>query len=545
MVISLSIGTLYYSQSTDRGQAEFTSMPFHDASITHNRDKASSMTFKSTVKLDESDRIIYQNLDSKKKFGGQVIKRSKTLGDAYNYEVMDYTRLYHSKVTKSFSNMTSSAILKQLLKNDLNNLSTSGIQETNIIHSYLKWDNAKLWDIIEQLAWLEYQAGNYIYYDIDYTGTLIWKSIPANTTGYVFTEAYDYSEEHDSSDIITRGILLNSNKPSENVVATASSEMIAKWGYITEIETCTPPSSNKTTDNKNCKTTSKTENSYWNKCGLSPDKKTIVSVAKPSGPDAGKYSYKLYRTVFQNYCPICKKSGGLRFDGGKKTKCIDSAVPSYGHAWKDDVQNEHEITCIKCDSDYCGVTGAEKWNPIRGRLKTVKKPVSSNQKQYNLLTSGKLPYSKESKSSKCDTQAVSSLKNEKNIQKYNIPASVWKVAVEITNPKQSELKNAKAIFNYVKNNTSYEGYSNTKYGAAGTLKRKKGNCTDHGHLVCALCRSVGIKCNYIHNHCIHHVYNKIYINGKGVIVDTGRRNPTWGSHWGSSGCPVEKETLDF
>ena len=232
-MVDLSIGTLYYSHSTSRGQAEFTSMPFHDANITHNRDKASSLSFKSNVKLEEADRIIYQDLTNNKTFGGQVIKRNKTLGGDYSYEVMDYTRLYQSKVIVSFSNKTSSQILRYSLNKDLNNLSTSGIQNTSLIHSYLKWDNVSIWNIIEQLAWLEYQAGNHIYYDIDYTGTLIWKTIPQTMEGYLFTEAYEYDDSHDSSDIITHGIFANSNKLSQNAIALASSEMIAKWGYIT------------------------------------------------------------------------------------------------------------------------------------------------------------------------------------------------------------------------------------------------------------------------------------------------------------------------
>ena len=536
------IGVLYHSHETTRGKANFNSIPFHDASITHNRDKASSMTFKSTVKLAEADRIIYQDKDSNNIFGGQIIKRTKTLGEDYNYEVMDYTRLYQSKVTCSFSKVTSSKLLKRLLKSDPNGLSTAGIETTNYTHAYLKWDNTSLWDIIQQLAWLEYKAGNHIYYDIDYRGGLIWKTIPNKVEGYTFTEVYDYEDSHDSSDIITHGVYANSNKLSQKAEAYASESMIAKWGVITEMETCTPPSSNKTTNKDNCKTSNKTE--YYSKCGLSPDKKSIVAVAKPSSADAGKYSYKLYRTVFQNYCPNCKRKGYLRFDGGKKTKCITSQKDGWGY--KPSVQAEHEITCVHCDSDYCGVTGQEKSHGHISRLKTIKKPKASSQKEYNQLTSGKLVYSKGT-TGKCETKKIqtTSLKNEKNIKKYNIATSIWKKALEITNPKWSEYKNAKAIFNWVKNNTRYEGYSNTRYGAAGTLKRRRGNCTDHGHLMCALCRSVGIKCNYIHDHCIHHVYNKIYINGKGVIVDTGRQQPTWGSHYGSTKCPVEKTTINF
>ena len=534
----MSIGTLYYSHSTARGQADFQSIPFHSASITHNKNKASLMNFKSNVKLEEADRIIYKDLTNNRTFGGQIVKRDKTLREDYSYEVMDYTRLYQSKVTCSFSKSSSSTILKKLIKSDRNKLSTSGIQTTNLIHSYVKWDNASLWTIIEQLAWLEYKAGNYIYYDIDYKGNLIWKQIPEKVTGYSFSEAYNYDDSHDSSDIITQGVLINSDNANQKVEAFASDSVIAKWGYISEVVTCSESKSHKSSNS--CKT--RNSNSHWTKCGLSPDGKLIVAVAKPSSADAGKYKYKLYRTVFENYCPNCKKKGGLRFDGGKKTKCITSQKDGWGY--KPSVQAEHEITCIKCDSDYCGVTGQEKSYGHISRLKTVKKPVASSQKEYNNLTSGKLVYQQNS-TSKCDTKNNTSLKNETNIKKYNIASSVWKQALSVTSTKNSTLQNAKAIFNWVKKNISYEGYSNTKYGAAGTLKKRKGNCTDHGHLICAMMRSVGIKCNYIHNHCIHHVYNKVYINGKGVIIDTGRRNPTWGSHWGGRGCPVEKTSLDF
>lgn len=538
----MSIGILYYSHSTSRGKAEFNSMPFHSASISHNRDKASSMTFKSNLKLEEADRIIYKDLQNNTTFGGQVTKRSKTLGGDYSYDVIDYKRLYQTKVSCSFSNKTSSQILKTLLKNDPNGLSRSGIQNTNYIHSYLKWDKASLWDIVEQLAWLEYKAGSYIYYDVDYAGGLIWKSIPRKVEGYSFSEAYEYNDSHDSSDIITQGILMNSKNPNQRVAVQANSSIIAKWGYVSEIATCTPPSSNKTTD-KTCKTNGKTTQ-YYSKCGLSPDKKTIASVAKPSSGDAGKYSYRLYRTVFTNYCPNCKRKGYLRFDGGKKTKCITSST--YGHPWKDSVQAEHEITCIKCDSDYCGVTGQEKSYGHISRLKTVKKPVKSSQKEYNLLTSGKLVYSKGT-TRKCETKqnTAGTLKNEKWIKKYNIPKSVWKQAEELTSPNKSDYKNVRAIFKWMDDHIPYEGYRNTRYGAAGTLKKRKGNCVDHAHLFAAMCRSIGIKCNYIHNSCITHVYNKVYIKNKGIIVDTGRQNASWGSHWGGSGCPVEKKSIDF
>lgn len=542
----MSIGTLYYSHSTNRGQASFNSMPFYDASITHNRDKASSMTFKSNLKLEEADRIIYRDIGNNTTFGGQVVKRSKTLGGDYSYEIIDYTRLYQSKVSCSFSRATSSSILKSLMKSDKNRLSTSGIQNTNYYHSYLKWDNTSLWEIIEQLAWLEYKAGNHIYYDIDYAGNLIWKSIPQKTTGYSFTQAYDYDDSHDSSGIITQGILINSNNPKQRIDTYASTSMIAKWGYVSEIVTCTPPSSNKTSSDK-CKTVSQTKEVYWSKCGLSPDKKLVCAIGKPSAGGEGKYPYSLHKAVFKNKCPHCGKATliwGYQWGSGK--------VPCKGTY--EGGSGEGHIFCKNCDADYGCLNGKEHVDGSNYYVKIVSKPVKSSQKEANKLKNGKLPYDQKSITKKkvCKktktTQTVTSLKNDKNIKKYNISSTVWKKALEITNPKLSEYKNARKIFKWMDDHLPYEGYPNTRYGAAGTLKRGRGNCCDHAHLFAAMCRSIGIKCNYIHNSCCGkggHVYNKVYINGKGIIVDTGRDLASWGSHYGNAGCPVEKTSIDF
>lgn len=541
----MSIGILYYSHSTSRGESEFKSMPFYDASINHNRDKASEMSFKSNMKLSEADRIIYKDLTNNTTFGGQIVKLQKGLGGDYTYDAIDYTRLYQSKVTASFSRMTSSGILKSLLYRDPNHISTASIQNTTFIHTYLKWDNKSLWDIVEQLAWLEWKAGNYIYYDVDYAGRLIWKEIPKNEEGYLFTEAYEYDEEHDSSDIITKVVFQNSNKPSENLTVYANNA-IAKWGIVSETVTCTPPAAKDKNKDK-CKTTTTTKETYWSKCGLSPDKKLLVAIGKPSAGGEGKYPYSLHKTVFKNKCPHCGKATliwGYQWGSGK--------VPCKGTY--EGGSGEGHIFCTNCDADYGCLNGKEHVNGSNYYVKVVSKPVKSSQKEANTLKKGKLVYDKKNitkkkdcKKSKKETTAKS-LKNEKNIKKYNIASSVWKKAVSLTSPKNSEMQNAKAIFKWMDAHLPYEGYSGTKYGAAGTLKRGKGNCCDHAHLFAAMCRSVGIKCNYIHNPCCGkggHVYNKVYINGKGIIVDTGRDLASWGSHWGNSGCPTEKTSISF
>ena len=91
---------------------------------------------------------------------------------------------------------------------------------------------------------------------------------------------------------------------------------------------------------------------------------------------------------------------------------------------------------------------------------------------------------------------------------------------------------AKAIFNYVRDTISYSFYYNTKYGAAGTLSSKKGNCVDHSHLLVAMFRAAGLPARYVHGTCTFssgstygHVWTQVLINNKWVIADaTSSRN---------------------
>ena len=241
-MIKLAIGKLYYSHSTTRESADFKSIPFHDASIDWNREDASTMSFKSPIKLAEADRIRYKSDTTD--FGGQVYKVKKTIGEDYVYDVIDYTRLYHDKVSCSYSKMTSSQIMKKVLGLSKNNFSTAGIYKTTLKHDNLKWENKSIWDIAQQLCWLEHQAGYEVRAYVNANGTLIFKEIDEQQKGYTFTNVLDYDEEHDSTDIITAGKVTFDGKTIAN--ATASSSLIAKWGYVTEVTDCNSKSSSST-----------------------------------------------------------------------------------------------------------------------------------------------------------------------------------------------------------------------------------------------------------------------------------------------------------
>lgn len=141
-----------------------------------------------------------------------------------------------------------------------------------------------------------------------------------------------------------------------------------------------------------------------------------------------------------------------------------------------------------------------------------------------------------------NASTTKSVLNQEWIKKYNIAEKVYKKAESICKTTNSTMQNVKAIFNWMDNNIGYEKYYNGQYSPTQVLSRGKGNCCDNSRLFRALCQSIGVKCNFIQNSCIGHQYNKVYIDGTGYIVDVGRWSASWGSHWGSSGCPSETES---
>ena len=282
----------------------------------------------------------------------------------------------------------------------------------------------------------------------------------------------------------------------------------------------TDTTTQKTSNSKTVKTKYKTVKRYWTKCGLSPknkkkERKHIVAVAKPSSADAGKYSYRWYKTVFKNYCPNCKKSGGLRFDGGKKTKCISSQVDGLGY--KPSVQAEKEITCIYCDSDYCGVTGQEKSTGHISRLKTVKKPVKSSKAELNKLIKGKLLYDTKKVKVK---QKNNSGDKQRKIRASGIDEKVKKQALSIVGKKTGK-EAAHAIVEWIDKHISYAKSRNFRDSPSKVLSRGSGNCCDVTRLCLQMLDAAGCsefyKMYYVH--VTGHVYARL------VTKKTGKSRP--------------------
>lgn len=111
-------------------------------------------------------------------------------------------------------------------------------------------------------------------------------------------------------------------------------------------------------------------------------------------------------------------------------------------------------------------------------------------------------------------------------------AKIKKLVKSLTKGLTSKTDKAKAIFNYVRDTLAYSYYYDTKYGATGTLKLKKGNCVDHSHLLVSMFRTAGLKARYVHGLCkfsdggsTGHVWTQVLIGKNWVCADaTSYRN---------------------
>ena len=105
-------------------------------------------------------------------------------------------------------------------------------------------------------------------------------------------------------------------------------------------------------------------------------------------------------------------------------------------------------------------------------------------------------------------------------------AQIKELVTKLTKDCVSDSDKANAIFTYVRDTLSYTFYYNTKFGAVGTLKVKKGNCVDHSHLLVAMFRTAGMAARYVHGTCTFssgstygHVWTQVLIGNTWTVAD--------------------------
>ena len=240
------IGKLYASDTPKLAETSFHTIPFADGKLDYKSNEANTFSFKTNQSLPHGTRIRYEDPRGKQYgFGGQIYKTHEIITGLYEYDCVSYLRLYLSKINSaSYSNMTSSNVLKKLLKKDANNLVTSGLTKTTNKHSYLKWEKKSIWEIARQLQYLEWKAGNPVECYVDIDGVLHFGKNINKEQGYKFSTTgdgtnmiIDYDDEYSTDDVVTVGRVLYSGATKSS--ATASKDMIATWGYIEDSFDCT------------------------------------------------------------------------------------------------------------------------------------------------------------------------------------------------------------------------------------------------------------------------------------------------------------------
>ena len=122
-------------------------------------------------------------------------------------------------------------------------------------------------------------------------------------------------------------------------------------------------------------------------------------------------------------------------------------------------------------------------------------------------------------------------KSTTNCQVNN--AAIKNVVNSLTAGLTSDKEKATVIYNYVRDQISYSFYYDTRYGAAGTLNARTGNCVDQAHLLVAMYRTAGLAARYEHGTCYFtlsgstygHVWTQVLIDNVWVVGDpTSNRN---------------------
>lgn len=114
--------------------------------------------------------------------------------------------------------------------------------------------------------------------------------------------------------------------------------------------------------------------------------------------------------------------------------------------------------------------------------------------------------------------------------------SISALAASLTSGLTTEYAKAEALFNWVRDEISYQFYYNTQKGADLTLSTRSGNCCDQAQLLVAMARSVGLTirfatgtCKFTSGNTYGHVWTQFYLNGKWVIADTTSSRNSLGS----------------
>lgn len=325
------VGKVYVSNTAKLSETHFHMVPFTNAKIEYRRDEADTFSFKSNTFLEHGTRVRYEDPRGKRYgFGGQVYKSKESINGFYEYECVSYLRLYLSKIQSvNYSNITSSRILKLLIKKDPNNLSTAGISSTTNKHSFLKWEKKSIWEIARQLQYLEWKAGNPVECYVDIDGVLHFGKNINKEKGYNFTttnagtnQIIDYEDDYATENVVTVGRVIY--KGDTRATAKATRDMLATWGLIEgEAFDCT---ANVSSSNSKPASTNGIDQAFINKYNISSkivrQAQSIVGKTSDEKSKAKKIWDWMRKNIAYSYY-ACTKKGAQGTLKARKGNCAD------------------------------------------------------------------------------------------------------------------------------------------------------------------------------------------------------------------------------
>ena len=131
--------------------------------------------------------------------------------------------------------------------------------------------------------------------------------------------------------------------------------------------------------------------------------------------------------------------------------------------------------------------------------------------------------------------------NKEWVRKYDVPSIVVDKIKQCCKQGNSEEQNVRAWHEWMDDHVGYWSYSEHQYSIEQVINQGGGNCVDNSRVFRAGCLALGVKCRYMQGRdcCAEscasgHQWNMVYFsNGKKVVVDNGRGDASWGSHWAS------------
>jgi len=171
----------------------------NDWTIKKDWNKLDDFTFRSEKNLKIGTHVRFLNNETRL-FSGQILKITTNNSRINNYEALSYGLPLRSKVTTTFKNKTSSAIV-EWIKSKVPGL-TWKIGATKKKHTTLAFEEKTLLEILQNLVWIEYNLNNLIDFNID-DRVVTFKPLPGEVKGYTISNAFDFSGDISFDNVVT------------------------------------------------------------------------------------------------------------------------------------------------------------------------------------------------------------------------------------------------------------------------------------------------------------------------------------------------------